>query len=563
MQRTCANAWCKKPFEVSDAELALLDKISPVIGKKQYSIPPPTLCFSCRRLAFYNCRSLYRRKCDQSGKTIISTFSPDKRFTVYDKEYWFSDKWDPLAYGVDPDFNQPFFPQIKSLLRRVPLQSIAIIGPDNINSDYTNDNYKLKNCYLVFDGEQAEDSFYGQTFTKIRSCSDFVSLWNSELCYECVHCQSCYHLFHSRYCFNCSDSWFLRDCIGCKNCIGCANLRQKQYCIFNEQRTKQEYEAFMREFRTSSHQAVQTLREKAEKIFLSCAVKAMRGEQNINVSGDNLFQCKDAHMCFDCNEQQDTLYCTDCGMSTKDSQDIHIWGDGLELSYNCCCVGAGSRNLLCNYYVSQSSSDIYYSIYCSLSVSHLIGCVGLRHKKYCILNKQYTQEEYERLAGRLISHMQATGEWGEFFPPDTALYGYNETMAQTFFPLERDIAAAHGFLWSDYETSVEAKHIIDATDLPDDSSEIPDDILNWAVRCEVSGKPYKIVAQELGFYRNQRLPVPRRHPDQRHADRYALKNPYTLFHRTCLECGKDMETTYAPERPEKVYCEGCYLKEVY
>ena len=33
--------------------------------------------------------------------------------------------------------------------------------------------------------------------------------------------------------------------------------------------------------------------------------------------------------------------------------------------------------------------------------------------------------------------------------------------------------------------------------------------------------------------------------------------------RKCDKCSKDMKTTYAPKRPEIVYCEECYLNEVY
>jgi len=30
-----------------------------------------------------------------------------------------------------------------------------------------------------------------------------------------------------------------------------------------------------------------------------------------------------------------------------------------------------------------------------------------------------------------------------------------------------------------------------------------------------------------------------------------------------VKCGKDMKSVYAADRPEIVYCEECYLKEVY
>lgn len=147
MQKLCANDWCKEFFEITPEDMAFYEKVSPIVNGKTYAIPLPDMCFSCRlqrRAAFYNSRSLYRRTCDLTGKPIISVFSPDKPFKVYDKDAWFTDAWDPLFYGRTFDFSRPFFPQFRELMEAVPLQSISHIGPDNINSDFTNDNYKVK-----------------------------------------------------------------------------------------------------------------------------------------------------------------------------------------------------------------------------------------------------------------------------------------------------------------------------------------------------------------------------------------------------------------------------------
>jgi hypothetical protein len=163
--------------------------------------------------------------------------------------------------------------------------------------------------------------------------------------------------------------------------------------------------------------------------------------------------------------------------------------------------------------------------------------------------------------------MIADGEWGEFFPPSLSPFGYNETVAQEYYPLTKEEALSKGFNWSDYEPPPpQVDRVITREQmkkLPDNIKDIPDDILNWALTCEVTGKPYRIIKQELAFYREHNLPIPRRHPDQRHKDRMALRNPRKLYDRTCMKCNKPIKTTYAPDRPEIVYCEACYLNEVY
>jgi hypothetical protein len=193
--------------------------------------------------------------------------------------------------------------------------------------------------------------------------------------------------------------------------------------------------------------------------------------------------------------------------------------------------------------------------------------------------------------------MMKTGEWWEFFPSWMSPFGYNETVAQEYFPIlspqpspkgegasetetfrkvwipsspspsgkgARGWGSGFWCNWSLYEPPFpKVDKIIPAEKLPEDISKIPDDILNWAIECEVTKKPYRIIKQELEFYRKHNLPIPRRHPDQRHLDRMALRNPRKLFERHCDKCGKEITTTYSPERPERVYCEECYNREIY
>jgi hypothetical protein len=167
------------------------------------------------------------------------------------------------------------------------------------------------------------------------------------------------------------------------------------------------------------------------------------------------------------------------------------------------------------------------------------------------------------LVSKIIEEMQRVWVWGDFKPASLSPFGYNETVASEYFPLTKEQAKKKGFNWSDYEAPFpKVEKIIPASKLPDDITKIPDDILNWAIECEVTKKPFRIIPQELEFYRKHNLPIPRRHPDQRHLDRMALRNPRKLFERKCDKCKTDMLTTYAPERPETVYCEGCYNKEV-
>ena len=152
MKYTCTQ--CSAAFEVTKDDLTFYEKVSPVIAGKTYLIPPPTLCPDCRRqrrLTFRNERTLYHRKCDKTGKQIISIYAPDPEVIVYAKDEWWGDGWDAKSYGKEFDFSRPFFPQFRELQKKVP--SMSLQQEHNENSDYTSNVSHLKNCYLLFSSD--------------------------------------------------------------------------------------------------------------------------------------------------------------------------------------------------------------------------------------------------------------------------------------------------------------------------------------------------------------------------------------------------------------------------
>ena len=104
-----------------------------------------------------------------------------------------------------------------------------------------------------------------------------------------------------------------------------------------------------------------------------------------------------------------------------------------------------------------------------------------------------------------------------------------------------------------------------AKDIPDNIKDINDSILDEVIECAKSGKAFKITPFELQFYRRMNIPIPHCHPDERYKERLSLRNPMILHKRQCMKegCTNSFETTYAPDRPEIIYCDGCYKKEVY
>lgn len=561
MQKNCTQ--CSAEFDVTDDDLKFLEEVSPVLNGKRFPIPKPTLSPISRmqrRLSFRNERFLYHRKCDLTGKQMISSFSVDKPFPVYDNDAWWSDDWDTMEYGVDFDFNRPFFEQFFALRDRVPRLARQQQKP-MINSDYCNCASRNKDCYLIFSCNENEDCYYGSWVNQCKDCIDSLNVEHCELCYECVSCRDCYALRYGRDSINCRESFFLRDCHGCSNCFGCSNQVNKQYMVFNKQNTREEYEEFLRQVNVGSHKEMEEAREKIDGILNDHIVKEYHGTNIENSSGDYLRNCKNLLECFECDHCEDMAYCQ-CIQNAKNCMDYSHWGQGCEQMYECQACGIDNFHLLfCNLCWS-GCNELIYCDQCFSSKDSL-GCVSLKQKQYCIFNKQYSKEEYEKLASKIIEHMKKTGEWGEFPSSDRSIYAYNETLAHEEVPLAKEEALKKGFLWMDDAGMQQEKYMGPAVALPDTIDEVEDDICEKILTCEATKKPYKIIPQELKFYRKREIPIPRLCPDERHKERLTLRNPRQLWERTCEKCKKEIMTSFAPDRPETIYCEPCYLQTVH
>jgi|SRR3989344_6563288 len=586
--RICQN--CKKDFIIELDDFGFYEKIK---------VPPPTFCPECRfqrRLMFRNEYHLYKRKCELCKKTTLSTFSPDKQYIVYCPDCWWSDQWNPLDYGRKYDPNQPFLKQMDSLLHEVPLAALSTNYPTLINSDYVNETGYAKNCYLIFDADYCENVLYSTKLSNIKDSMDVHRGGESELCYESINCYKSSRIFFSEDINNCVNIFFSKNLVGCIDCFGCVNLRNKNHYIWNEPYSKEEYDKKTQLFKKEimTREGIQNLLFKAEKFWLREPQKYMHGFQNVNVSGDYLHESKNAKNSFQARGLEDSRFCQflkDGGV--KNAYDYTIWGRNVELIYECMNVGDGVHNTkFCNICALGNTINTEYCIWC-LDVMNLFGCSGLRKKKYCILNKQYTPEEFNSLRTRIIEDMQKNPytdkksrvwKYGEFFPYDISFYGYNETDAYTYFPVEKKEADNAGWKW---HKDVPIKYAISMTSdkLPVTINQVSDDFLKEIIECVLCHKAYRFTNAELVFLRQFELPLPDKCFECRYKRRLARLNPCNLWHRQCQcfgeksensvymntakhihnneHCLNEFETSYAPDRPEIVYCESCYNKEVY
>ena len=540
----CKN--CTTSFEVTDSDRQFYERMK---------VPEPTLCPTCRmqrRLAYRNDRTLYKTKSALSGQPIVTMYDPQNNFVVYDQKEWWGDDWNPMEHGHDFDFNRPFFEQFVELQKVVP--RFNVFNLDTENCEYVNYAPHCRNCYLIFGSWFNEDCLYGQTLNECKNCIDNLFLDQSQLCYENIDCNN---NFKSAFCQNCSNTtecYFCLDCKNIRNCIGCWNLRNKEFHVLNKPVSKDEFEKI--KTKLSSHQG---LSEGKQYFWNEIKKQAIHqnyvGLNNENVSGDFIFNCKDVRHCFSVYRSRDVAFCARM-FEQKDTYDFEGGGKG-ELLYENMSNDFSFNSISCT--TCEHVTNTHYCDLC-FQCNDCLGCVGLRHKQYCIFNKQYTKEEYEELATKMIEHMQSTGEWGEFFPIKLSPFAYNETLAQEYFPLNKEEALKKGYRWKDEDQ----KDCQEQTfQIPDNIHDVTDQILKEILACKTCQKNYRITNQELKFYQDMELPIPYKCPNCRHHDRMKLRNPRQLWQRKCQKCDVEISTSYAPERLETVYCEECYQKEIY
>jgi len=539
-----------KAFPISDKLLAFC---------QTHDIPLPTLCLEermHRAYSFSNAVYLYNTTCALSKKNILSWIPPDKGFVIYDIDEWMSDKWDGIDMGQEIDWNRPFLEQVAELQKKVPAPNLIMERSTLENSDYCNGVGRLKNCYLTFVGADNEDCLFASGIVRCKNIIDSVWTTDCELCFDCYQITNCYNLRHSEQCANSSDSSFLFNCRSVKNSFGCVNLRNKEYCWYNEQLTKEEYEKRLATFRFGSFSVVENEKKKFVTFKKKFPIKYMFGNQNENSTGNEVNFTKNCDNCFFTNNAEDV----ENGVQLNDSKDsIDFFGFGMNAELVYCCMGCGdnANNLKFCLHCYSNVHDLEYCIYVGYGSNNCFGCVGLKKKQYCILNKQYTKAEYEALIPRIKEHMKQHGEYGQFFPPTMSYCHYNQSEGNMYCPMTKAEAIQKGYSWME-------ESIIPPTapsPLPDDVHETSDDIIHTTLECALTGKKYRLIKQELAAYKQFSLPVPRLAPLERIKLKLNKSQILPLQTIHCHHCQKELASIFNP-REQEVLCEECFVKNV-
>ncbi len=548
MNKNCEH--CGNNFSFTENELSMYKKIDLVV---------PELCVPCRwkqHFAFWPFGKFRTGNSDLSGEKLITVLPENPRYPIYTSKEWWSDAWDPTSYARESDSTRPFFDQLKELQEKVPRPHQQ--GAQSVGCDWCDDAWESKNCYLTRSIARSENLFYGYRALECKDSIDISHVFTLDQCYDCGYCFSSYSLLFSRNCRECIESAFLFDCRNCQHCFMSWNLRGKSYCIENVQYSKEEYEEKMKSVNLGSHTELEKYKARYTEILKENAVH--RENFNIktyNSTGAYMSNCNNCTNVF-CWE--DSENCTNCirGLKSKDSIDLTgCWI--MELcGNNSCCTNAYALKY------SIWSDGARYSEYCDqcLEIDYCFGCVGLRKKKYCILNKEYTKEEYEALKEKIITDMKVRGEYGTFPPYSLGLCPYNFSTAAVYFPdVTQEYVEGLGGYWDKNENKkIEG---MPTSELPDSIRDATDSLVTQALVCPVTGWRYNIASDELAFLKRKNVALPRVHFDVRTKERLAPMSQTKGESYQCTFCSKDIVGYYPYDWGyKKIACVDCYQREI-
>jgi hypothetical protein len=467
-----------------------------------------------------------------------------------------SDAWDPLTYGKDYDQSRPFIEQLVELQSVVPHPHQ--VGFKNINSDWADDTWESKDAYLTRSALLLESVSYGYRILGCKNSIDVTMCWYLERSYDCLYCFKSYNLKYSFNCHDCMDSFFLYDCRNCQNCFMSWNLRNQKYCILNQPYSKEDYFKKIEEYNLASYFSIEKLKKEFWQHIRQDAVHRQDYNlQAVNSAGNFLNNDKNCYQCYFVEDSENCRYC----FRGRGKEDIDMMAPfDTEKSALGSMDQKGYGNV-CNLYANFCRYSAYLDN-CE-ECEYCFGCVGMRKKKYCILNKQYTKEEYESLVEKIKIDMKNRGEWGKFFPLSSAYCGYNLSLAHMMFPMSQGQALEFGAKW-DESAEPHYENIIPADTLPDTIDKVGDEIVKQRILCPETKLSYNITKEELSFYREHGIPLPRRHFDWRTLERFKPFSYMVMPQKgNCYFCKKEIEHYYMQDLGfKKIACLECYQREV-
>lgn len=594
--------YCLQDYPLYESEKKAYDKEEFIYSK----ICPDCTFRVCNY--FLNDKYLYKRKCDKTKKDMVSIYAPGSQLKIFEsdiyKKMMSEDYWLTYSKDINDDITLDF----KNLFLEFPKQSRDIHSWLE-NALYSSHTWWAKNVYLsywVF--VDCEDIYY--SFSVWRWCKNVFNSykvsWSNNIYYSSLITKS-YEIIYSHNIINSNFLFFCENITNCSNCIFCCNLANKDYCIFNKQYSKEKYLVIEKKIRSEIKDYDRFLYYKdlyndfleRESINEACIIN-----NSEKACWDNIFDSTNLSNCFYLYWTSDSCNCMNCSTfewikNTNLFNLIEAWP-----AENCIWVvsvwwwDSPSTNIYFSQYCSWASSKLYYC-FDIVSCKECIFCIWLRNKEFCILNKQYTKEDYFIKKEKIKNDLIKIWKWWDFIWFDFIKFPYNDTLAYDYFKINKIIFPdweeqiidknsywtveilsddfisdatidfwswkKHNIKWrtKDREINIPSQaETINAKDLPN-TFEVDEDILKKVIICEKSQRPFKIMPLELEFIKKRNLPIPRIHYELRTEELLKKRPIWKLHLRKSSKDWEEILSVFDKDFSWKVYSNEEYREYMF
>ncbi len=532
---------------------------------RKFNVPPSKYSpLTRQKLAhsYFIIFDIWYNKHAETGEPIISNIHPATGIRVLPDKEWFEQ--DFLSHGRSLDIKEPFFDQLYELSRSVPRAAgYNYVPPKNSISFISfgdQDSYFVLAC-------KSKRTFYSVNAYDVEDCAELTHVNNAQNCYNILRSDRVFNCRFLHECKDCLDCNFLFDCRNCEHCFGATNKRNKKYLFFNEQLTKEEWENRVSKIDLCSYK----VRSEYERQYDALVNEAIWPENfNINAEDSAGEYLVDVSNCVNC-------YYTNAPGS-RDCEDCTYFEHGA--SHDCYNIAAPINASYCYYGIGTQGSNLLYAMsinvecqnceYCELcyDCEYCFGCVGLRHKKYCILNRQYTEDEYWGKLDELKCAMLDRGEYGDLPLAYFSTQVFSGSGAALMFGAdEKDARALRAAKIEPSDEGAEGPEVDPAfmqslSDIPNRLDEVnTESIAGKPFFDEKIGRRFSYLKLELELYQKLGIAPPRKHSTARVYDmEYRLNMP--IFNDTnCAKCDSVVSVALNRTYPNRtIYCKTCYLK---
>ena len=385
------------------------------------------------------------------------------------------------------------------------------------NCDYGDITTVSKDCYMCFNSGNCRNAYYCEDSRALTDCTDCAFCENCELVYECTDCDSCYDCNFCQDCHNCRNVQFSYDLRRCNDCTGCVGLRDKQFCIFNEQYSEAEYKEALKKLDITDSKILSNISTKLEELKRKIPRMFIHQFDTTNCTGDYIYHSKNCHMCFDTRHSEDSGYINQANldMGTKDCYDCGPIPTGMDLCYD---VSYSHYLFHCKHlYWCGNLKESQYCTNC-MECDNLFGCQYLQLKRdgFYILNQKVDEEYFRKMTAEITAELRKQG-----------------------------IYTLYDLIYKD---------------LSEGKIEISDSQLDR--KCTICSEEFEIIPKEIEFYKKHDIVMPVYCPSCRAKQRVNLRNEREVFKRKCDACKKTLITTYPPDSKHIVYCIDCWWKHI-